>query len=33
VIARDIHLSISDVGMLASAFTLFLTISIIPVGL
>ena len=33
VIARDLHLSINDIGMLASAFTLFLTISIIPIGL
>lgn len=33
VIARDLHLSLGDVGMLASAFTLFLTISIIPIGL
>jgi MFS family permease len=28
-----LHLSISDIGLLASAFTLFLTISIIPIGL
>jgi MFS family permease len=33
VIARDLHLSIDEVGILASAFTLFLTISIIPLGL
>ncbi|GAC1391461.1 MAG: MFS transporter [Ktedonobacteraceae bacterium] len=33
VIGRELHLSISDIGMLASAFTLFLTISIIPLGL
>lgn len=33
VIARDLHLSINEIGMIASAFTLFLTISIIPLGL
>ncbi|HLG65024.1 MAG TPA: MFS transporter [Ktedonosporobacter sp.] len=33
VIARELHLSISDIGFLASAFTIFLTISVIPVGL
>lgn len=33
VIARDLHLSINEVGILASAFTLFLTVSIIPLGL
>lgn len=33
VIARELHLSIGDIGVLASAFTIFLTVSIIPVGL
>jgi MFS family permease len=33
VIARELHLSISSIGVLTSAFTIFLTISIIPVGL
>ncbi len=33
VIARDLHLTINDIGMLASAFTLFITISAIPLGL
>jgi MFS family permease len=33
VIARDLHLTISDIGMLASAFTLLITISAIPLGL
>ncbi len=33
VIAQELHLSIGDIGMLASAFTIFLTLSIIPVGL
>src|SRR5581483_11966185 len=33
VIARELHLSISTIGLLTSAFTIFLTISIIPVGL
>ena len=33
VIARELHLGINDIGILASAFTIFLTISIIPVGI
>src|SRR5579864_4933365 len=33
VIARDLHLSINDIGILASAFTILLTISAIPLGL
>ena len=33
VIGRELHLSIGDIGALASAFTIFLTISIIPLGL
>lgn len=33
VIARELHLGIDAIGMLASAFTVFLTISIIPIGL
>ncbi len=33
VIARELHLSIGEVGLLASAFTVFLTISVIPLGL
>ena len=33
VIAKELHLSIGDIGVLASAFTIFLTISIIPVGI
>ena len=33
VIARDLHLTINDIGMLASAFTLLITISAIPLGL
>jgi MFS family permease len=33
VIARELHMSISSIGVLTSAFTIFLTISIIPVGL
>jgi sugar phosphate permease len=33
VIGRELHLSIGDIGMLASAFTIFLTVSIIPIGL
>ncbi len=33
VIARELHLGIGDIGALASAFTIFLTISIIPIGL
>jgi MFS family permease len=33
VIARELHLGIGDIGVLASAFTIFLTISIIPIGL
>lgn len=33
VIARELHLSLVDVGALASAFTIFLTVSIIPLGL
>lgn len=33
VIARELHLGISSIGFLTGAFTIFLTISIIPVGL
>ena len=33
VIGRELHLSLGDIGALASAFTIFLTISIIPLGL
>lgn len=33
VIARELRLDISAIGILTSAFTIFLTISIIPVGL
>ncbi len=33
VIGRELHLSIGNIGALASAFTIFLTISIIPLGL
>ncbi len=33
VIARELHVGINDIGILASAFTIFLTISIIPVGI
>jgi MFS family permease len=33
VIGRELHLGINEIGMLASAFTIFLTISIIPVGI
>jgi MFS transporter, Spinster family, sphingosine-1-phosphate transporter len=33
VIARELHLGINDVGVLTSAFTIFLTVSIIPVGI
>src|SRR5205807_1334823 len=33
VIARELHLNIGTIGILTSAFTIFLTISIIPVGL
>lgn len=32
VIARELHLGINEIGLLASAFTIFLTITIIPVG-
>lgn len=33
VIARELHLSISSIGWLTTAFTICLTVSIIPVGL
>src|SRR6266702_6211503 len=33
VIARELHLGINVIGILASAFTIFLTISIIAVGI
>lgn len=33
VIARELHMNISSIGVLTSAFTIFLTVSIIPVGL
>lgn len=33
VIARELHMGISSIGLLISAFTIFLTISIIPIGL
>jgi MFS family permease len=33
VIGRELHLSIGDIGTLTSAFTIFLTVSIIPLGL
>ncbi len=33
VIARDLHLTINDIGILASAFTILITISAIPIGL
>lgn len=33
IIARELHLGINDVGVLTSAFTVFLTVSIIPVGI
>jgi len=33
VIARELHMQISSIGVLTSAFTIFLTISIIPVGI
>src|SRR5579859_3376198 len=32
-IARDLHLGINDLGFLASAFTIAVTLSIIPVGI
>jgi MFS family permease len=33
VIGREMHLSLGEIGALASAFTIFLTVSIIPIGL
>lgn len=33
VIARDLHLSLTDIGILASAFTILITIGAIPIGL